>query len=75
MAIVTLFFALLGFLSPAHCGDLLLSIKFIFTFMGVVAGDVAAKSSNSEVGKKVRRSQREHMRCLPTTRSRCLELG
>ena len=43
MAIVTLFFALLGFLSPAHYGGLLQSIMFIFTFMGVVAGYVAAK--------------------------------
>lgn len=51
MAIVTLFFALLGFLSPAHRGGLLQSVMLIFTFMGAVAGYVAAKVSkiwNSE---------------------------
>ena len=51
MAIVTLFFALLGFLSSAHRCGLLQWVILIFTFMGAVAGYVAAKVSkiwNSE---------------------------
>ena len=43
--IVTLFFSLLGFLSPAHRGILLQSVNLIFTFLGAVAGSVAAKVS------------------------------
>merc|ERR1712232_809400 len=43
MSIVTLFFALLGFLSPAHRGGLLQSMMLLFTFMGVVAGYTAAR--------------------------------
>jgi len=38
MSIVTLVFALLGFLSPAHRGGLLQSMMLLFTFMGVLAG-------------------------------------
>merc|ERR1719311_1924362 len=38
MAIVTLIFAVLGFLSPAHRGGLLQSMMFLFTFMGIFAG-------------------------------------
>eukprot|EP00434_Breviolum_minutum_P014365 symbB.v1.2.012669.t2/scaffold881.1/size155427/8 len=36
MAVVTLIFALLGFLSPAHRGGLLQSMMMLFTFMGVL---------------------------------------
>ena len=43
MGIVTLFFALLGFLSAAHGGGLLQSVMLIFTLMGAVAGYEAAK--------------------------------
>jgi len=38
MAVVTLIFALLGFLSPAHRGALMQSMLLVFTFMGIIAG-------------------------------------
>merc|ERR1719443_2409629 len=38
MAVVTMIFALFGFLSPAHRGGLLQSMMLLFTFMGTVAG-------------------------------------
>jgi len=38
MSVVTLVFALLGFLSPAHRGALLQSMMLLFTFMGILAG-------------------------------------
>jgi len=38
MAVVTIVFAALGFLSPAHRGGLLQSTLLLFTFMGVLAG-------------------------------------
>jgi transmembrane 9 superfamily protein 2/4 len=40
MAIVTLLFALLGFLSPANRGSLLQAMMLLFTFMGVLGGFV-----------------------------------
>lgn len=43
MAIVTLVFAALGFLSPAHRGGLLQSTLLLFTFMGVPGGFVSAR--------------------------------
>lgn len=43
MAFVTLFFAALGFLSPAHRGGLLQSTLLLFTFMGVPGGYASAK--------------------------------
>merc|ERR1719229_1638925 len=43
MSVVTLFFALLGFLSPAHRGGLLQSMMLLFTFAGVVAGYVSSR--------------------------------
>jgi len=38
MTLVTLLFALLGFLSPAHRGGLLQTTLILFTFMGMIAG-------------------------------------
>lgn len=38
MSVVTLIFALLGFLSPAHRGGLLQSMMLLYTFMGILAG-------------------------------------
>jgi len=38
MSIVTMVFACLGFLSPAHRGGLLQSMMILFTFMGIFAG-------------------------------------
>jgi len=43
MAVVTLIFAALGFLSPAHRGGLLQSTLLLFTFMGVFGGFVSAR--------------------------------
>jgi len=43
MSIVTLIFALLGFLSPAHRGGLLQSMMMLFTFMGVFGGYASAR--------------------------------
>jgi len=43
MSVVTLIFALLGFLSPAHRGGLLQSMMLLFTFMGVFAGYSSAR--------------------------------
>jgi len=43
MSVVTLVFALLGFLSPAHRGSLLQSMMLLFTLMGVLAGYVSAR--------------------------------
>merc|ERR1719352_1809547 len=43
MSVVTLIFALLGFLSPAHRGGLLQSMMLLFTFMGVFAGYTSAR--------------------------------
>jgi transmembrane 9 superfamily protein 2/4 len=43
MAIVTLVFAALGFLSPAHRGGLLQSTLLLFTFMGVPGGYTSAR--------------------------------
>mmetsp|Transcript_11630 Transcript_11630/g.19074 ORF Transcript_11630/g.19074 Transcript_11630/m.19074 type:complete len:621 (-) Transcript_11630:107-1969(-) len=43
MSIVTLVFALFGFLSPAHRGGLLQSMMLLFTFMGMVNGYTAAR--------------------------------
>merc|ERR1719461_311475 len=43
MSVVTLFFALLGLLSPAHRGGLLQSMMLLFTFMGVFAGYVSSR--------------------------------
>mmetsp|Transcript_40419 Transcript_40419/g.88382 ORF Transcript_40419/g.88382 Transcript_40419/m.88382 type:complete len:653 (+) Transcript_40419:15-1973(+) len=43
MSIVTLLFAMLGFLSPAHRGGLLQSMMLLYTFMGVAAGYTSAR--------------------------------
>jgi len=43
MAMVTLIFAALGFLSPAHRGGLLQSTLLLFTFMGVPGGFASAR--------------------------------
>eukprot|EP00435_Cladocopium_sp_Y103_P018865 s3725_g4.t1 len=43
MSVVTLIFALLGFLSPAQRGSLLQSMMLLFTLMGVLGGYTAAR--------------------------------
>merc|ERR1719386_404102 len=44
MSVVTLIFALFGFLSPAHRGGLLQCMMLLFTFMGALAGYTAARA-------------------------------
>merc|ERR1711977_726871 len=43
MSLVTLVFALFGFLSPAHRGGLLQCMMLLFTFMGALAGFTSAR--------------------------------
>jgi transmembrane 9 superfamily protein 2/4 len=43
MAVITLFFAALGFLSPAYRGGLLTTMLLLFVFMGVFAGYTSAR--------------------------------
>jgi transmembrane 9 superfamily protein 2/4 len=43
MGVVTIFFAALGFLSPAHRGGLLQSTLLLFTFMGIPGGYASAR--------------------------------
>jgi len=43
MSVVTLLFALFGFLSPAHRGGLLQCMMLLFTFMGALAGFTASR--------------------------------
>jgi len=43
MAIITLFFALLGFLSPANRGALMTAMLLLFSFCGVGAGYVSSR--------------------------------
>ncbi|CAE8630769.1 unnamed protein product [Polarella glacialis] len=43
MSVVTLVFAVLGFLSPAHRGSLLQSMMLLFTIMGVAGGYTSAR--------------------------------
>jgi len=43
MAVVTMLFGALGFLSPAHRGGLLQSTLLLFTFMGALAGYSSAR--------------------------------
>merc|ERR1712232_1380068 len=43
MSVVTLIFALFGFLSPAHRGALLQSMMLLFTFMGIFAGYASSR--------------------------------
>lgn len=40
---VTMIFALLGFLSPANRGGLMTAMLLLFAFMGILAGYYAAK--------------------------------
>lgn len=43
MSVVTLFFAMLGLLSPARRGSLLQSMMLLFTLMGILAGYTSAR--------------------------------
>lgn len=43
MALVTMIFAVLGFLSPANRGGLMTAMLLLFSFMGIFAGYSAAR--------------------------------
>ena len=43
MSLVTMFFAVLGFLSPANRGGLTTAMLLVFVFMGIFAGYFAAR--------------------------------
>lgn len=43
MSVVTLLFALLGFLSPAHRGALLQTVMLLYTCMGIAAGYICSR--------------------------------
>jgi transmembrane 9 superfamily protein 2/4 len=43
MALVTMIFSILGFLSPANRGGLLQSMMLLFTFMGILAGYTSSR--------------------------------
>eukprot|EP00474_Spongospora_subterranea_P008744 CRZ09202.1 hypothetical protein [Spongospora subterranea] len=44
MSIITMFFAVLGFLSPANRGGLMTALVLIFVFMGIAAGYFSART-------------------------------
>ena len=43
MTVVTMIFAVLGFLSPANRGGLMTAMLLLFAFMGIVAGYTSAR--------------------------------
>ena len=43
MALITMIFALLGFLSPANRGGLMTAMLMMFVFMGLFAGYFSAR--------------------------------
>lgn len=43
MTLITMFFALLGFLSPANRGGLMTAMLLLFAFMGIAAGYASAR--------------------------------
>lgn len=43
MAVVTMIFAVLGFLSPANRGGFMTAVLLLFVFMGIFAGYSAAR--------------------------------
>ena len=51
MGLVTLFFAALGFLSPANRGALMIAVLLIFVFMGAFAGYGSARTYKTFDGK------------------------
>ena len=58
MSLVTMLFALLGFLSPANRGGLMTAMLMMFVFMGLFAGYFAARLYKSFKGE-VREGGRE----------------
>ncbi|XP_044751616.1 transmembrane 9 superfamily member 4 [Coccinella septempunctata] len=56
MSLITLFFAMLGMLSPASRGALTSAVIFFFTFMGVVAGYYSARLYKTLKGREWKRA-------------------
>jgi len=56
MLFILLFFAVLGFLSPARSGALVTTLLLLFVFMGSVSGYVSARLYKMLGGKKWRRN-------------------
>ncbi len=52
MAMVTMLFALLGFLSPANRGGLMTAMLMMFVFMGLFAGYFSARLYKSFRGEE-----------------------
>lgn len=52
MAMVTMIFALLGFLSPANRGGLMTAMLMMFVFMGLFAGHFSARLYKSFRGEE-----------------------
>ncbi len=56
MALVTMIFALLGFLSPANRGGLMTAMLMMFVFMGLFAGYFSARLYKSFRGEEWKRT-------------------
>lgn len=56
MALITIFFAMLGMLSPASRGALMTTAIFLYVFMGLIAGYFAARLYKTLKGKEWRKS-------------------
>lgn len=56
MAIITIVFASIGFLSPANRGALMIALVMLFLTLGCVAGYTAARTYKSFKGKKWQRT-------------------
>uniref|UniRef100_A0A1B6DT05 Transmembrane 9 superfamily member n=1 Tax=Clastoptera arizonana TaxID=38151 RepID=A0A1B6DT05_9HEMI len=56
MSLITIFFAMLGMLSPASRGALMTSGIFLYVFMGLIAGYVSARLYKTIKGRKWKRA-------------------
>nr|CAD7408804.1 unnamed protein product [Timema poppensis] len=56
MALITIFFAMLGMLSPASRGALMTTVIFLYVFMGLIAGYFSARLYKTMKGREWKRS-------------------
>lgn len=56
MALITIFFAMLGMLSPASRGALMTAAIFLYVFMGLIAGYFSARLYKTMKGREWKRS-------------------
>jgi len=56
MALITIFFAMLGMLSPASRGALMTAAIFLYVFMGLIAGYISARLYKTIKGRKWKRA-------------------